>query len=175
MLERLESGCWEEPRDSLFQCGSCSCFGISQQLFEFGPGLLDGVEAREVRWQLEDLSTDSGDALGNACDVMRTQVVYDNIAGLQPRVENVVQVGQEDLGFGSRLDSHGDEHAAEAHRAQDGEDLPVAFGGRFMNADASVLGLRLKKGAPRRRARHCGEPPAARRLPQPAALQRSRV
>ena len=44
---------------------------------------------------------------------------------------------QEDLGVGGRLDGHGGDHAAETHRAQDGEDLPVAFGDRFGNANAS--------------------------------------
>jgi transposase len=34
------------------------------------------------------------------------------------------------------------------------------------------LGLRLKKVAPRHRARHRGEPHAARSLPEPAALHR---
>jgi hypothetical protein len=69
---------------------------------------------------------------------MRTEVVHDDdIAGLQRGAENVVEVSQEDLSVGCSLDGHGGDHAAETHRAQDGEDLPITFGRRFVNANFS--------------------------------------
>jgi hypothetical protein len=49
----------------------------------------------------------------------------------------MVEVGEEDLGVGGRLDGHGGDHAADAHRAQDGEYLPVAFRRGFMDPDAA--------------------------------------
>ena len=45
------------------------------------------------------------------------------------RTEHLVEIGEEDFGVGGCFDGHGGEHAVEAHRPQDGEDLPVALGG----------------------------------------------
>ena len=128
----------EEFCDGLVKRLCCSCFGVSQELFEFGPGLLDGIEVGRVRGQIEYFRADGLDPLANASNLMRAQVVHDDdIAGLQRGAEDVVEVGQEDLGVGRSLDDHGGDHAAEAHRAQDGEDLPVAFRRGLVNADSS--------------------------------------
>ena len=63
---------------------------------------------------------------------MRTEVIHDDdIAGLQRGTEYRIEVGEEDLRIRGRLDGHGGDHATQAHRAQDGEDLPVAFGRGF--------------------------------------------
>jgi hypothetical protein len=54
--------------------------------------------------------------------------------GLERGTEHVIEVGEEDLRIRRRLDRHRGDHAAHAHRAQDGEDLPVAFGRGFGDA-----------------------------------------
>jgi hypothetical protein len=103
-LSVLSADVREEFSDGLFKRQCCSCFGVSQELFEFGPGVLDGVEVWGVGGQVEDLCADGDDPLANAVDLMRTEVVHDNdIAGLQRGVEHVVQVGQKDLGVGGSL------------------------------------------------------------------------
>ena len=59
---------------------------------------------------------------------MRTEVIHHHhVAGAQLRTQNVVQIGQEDVAVSRRLDGHGGEEAAGAHRAQDGQDFPVAL------------------------------------------------
>jgi len=46
-------------------------------------------------------------------------------------------VGQENIGVGGLFDGHRRDHAAQAHGAQNGQDLPVAARCRLMNASAS--------------------------------------
>ena len=50
------------------------------------------------------------------------------------RAEEMVQLGGEDVGIGGRGDDHRGDHASQAHRAQDGEDLPVSLRRPFMDA-----------------------------------------
>jgi len=49
----------------------------------------------------------------------------------------MLDVGQENLRVGGRFDGHSCDHAAKAHRAQDGHDLPVTAGRRFVDALAA--------------------------------------
>jgi hypothetical protein len=46
----------------------------------------------------------------------------------------MVPIGQEEVAVGRLLDGHGGDDAAGAHRAQDGEDFPVALGRAFADA-----------------------------------------
>jgi hypothetical protein len=125
---------WEVFCDGLVEGFACSRFCGTEQYFEFAPGLFDGVEVGRVRRQVEQIGTRGVDAFANALHFVRGEVVHDDqVSGLQLRAEDRVEVGEEDLGVGGGLNRHRGDHASEAYRAQDGEDLPVAFGRAFMH------------------------------------------
>src|ERR1017187_7798625 len=49
--------------DGLIECFFGSCLGVAQELLEFGPGLLDGVQVWRVGRQIEQLRTAGFDPL----------------------------------------------------------------------------------------------------------------
>jgi hypothetical protein len=68
---------------------------------------------------------------------MNAQVIHHHhIAGLQYRVQQMFDVGEENIGVRG-LRSSSRDHAAQAHGAQNGQDLPVAARCRLMDASAS--------------------------------------
>src|ERR1035441_192395 len=69
--------------DGLIECFFGSCLGVAQELLEFGPGLLDGVQVRRVGRQIEQLRTAGFDPLAYPSHFVRRQVVHHHhIAGL---------------------------------------------------------------------------------------------
>jgi hypothetical protein len=134
-LSVLRGDFWEVFCDGLVEGFAGACFGGAEQYFEFAPCFFDGVEVGRVGWQIKQIGTCSLDAFANALHLMRGEVVHDDqVSGLQLRAEDRVEVGEEDLGVGGGLDRHCGDHSADAHRSQDGEDFPVAFGRTFMHA-----------------------------------------
>ena len=63
---------------------------------------------------------------------------HHHMTGSQLRKHNMVQIGQKNIGIGGLLDGYGGDHAAAAHRAQNGQDFPVILwsylGARASNA-----------------------------------------
>jgi len=58
---------------------------------------------------------------------MSAQVVHHHhIAGLQYRVQQMFDVGQENIDVRRLFNGHRRDHAAQTHGAQNGQDLPVA-------------------------------------------------
>lgn len=97
---------------------------------------------------------------------MSAQVVHHHhIAGLQYRVQQMFDVGQENIGVRGLFDGHRRDHAAQAHGAQNGQDLPVAARCRLMDASAS-RGSRVE-------SRHRGSDAALVQKNQP--LRRDRL
>ncbi len=124
--------------DGLVECCGCSCLCGAELLFELAPCFFDRIEVGRVGRQIEHGCPASLDAFPYAGDLVRTEVVHDHdLAWQKLRAEHVIEIGKEDFRVGGGLDGHGGDHAAQAHRTQDGEDLPVAFGRRFDNAPAS--------------------------------------
>src|SRR5271155_1686759 len=81
---------------------------------------------------------------------MRTEIVHHHhISRGQGRTEEMVQVGKENVSIGGRGDGHRSDHAVEAHRAQDSDDLPVSLRRCFMNARSAEAARK----APRHRGR----------------------
>src|ERR1017187_6719867 len=69
--------------DGLIECFFGSCLGVAQELLEFGPGLLDGVQVWRVGRQIEQLRTAGFDPLAYPSPFVRRQVVHHHhIAGL---------------------------------------------------------------------------------------------
>src|ERR1035437_8045662 len=109
--------------------------GGAEQLFQLGPGLLDRIQVRRIRRQVEQFSSRSLDQLLDPGHLVGAEVVhYDYIAGPQLRTQHLFEIGQKDVAIGGLLDGHGRQQAAEAQGAEDGEDLPMASRSGFMHA-----------------------------------------
>lgn len=81
---------------------------------------------------------------------MGAEVVHhDDIAVSQSRTEHAVEIGEEDVGVRGSLDGHGGDHAAETHRAQDGQHLPVALGRAFVQPLATEAASEASRHADR--------------------------
>src|ERR1700679_393113 len=118
-------------------CWSASAvlaLAVRGSCLRFAQGFLDGVEVWRVGWEIEQCCSTGCDSLAYAGDLVRAEVVHDHhIARSQCWTENVVEVSEEYLGVGCRLDGHRGDHAAQAHRTQDGKDLPAALGRGLMH------------------------------------------
>ncbi len=134
-------------------------------MFELGPGLFDGVQVGRVRRQIKQLRACGLDPLRHAVDLVRAEVVHHHhISWSEGRAEEMVQVGEEDVRIGGRGDGHRSDHAAQAHRAQDGDDLPVSLRRPFVDARPAE--------AARKAPRHCGRDAAFVKEDQPFRIDR---
>ena len=108
-------------------------------MFEFGPGLLNGIQVRRVGWKIQQLSAAFFDALAHAIHFVAAQVVHHHyIAGSQLRAQAAIQIGQEDFPVGGGLDGHGGDHAACAECAENRQDLPATVRCTFVNPRAAL-------------------------------------
>jgi len=70
--------------------------------------------------------------------LVRTSIVHhQHVAEPRFRAQDLIEIGQQYLPVRGWLDGHGGDHTAGADGAQNGEDLPSAAGGGFMNAAPS--------------------------------------
>ena len=121
--------------DGLVELFGVACFGGAKELFEFSPGFLDGVEVGRVRRQVQHVGATLLKPFSHPGYLVRAEIIHDhNVARTQLRAEHLVEVGEEDVGIGGRLDGHGCDHAAEAHGPKNGQDLPVTAGRGFVDA-----------------------------------------
>ena len=110
----------------------------AEQLFEFGPGLFDGVEIGRIGWQIEQSGTHGLHACSHALDLMNVEVVHhEDVADPQFGAEERVQEVQQDVAVGGGFDGHGRQHSGQRESAQDGQYLAVATRHRSIDAYAS--------------------------------------
>ena len=122
----------------MVECCFCSCAKGSESLFEFRPCLFNRVEVRRVRRQVEHGCSARLDPFAYAFHFVGAEVVHHHdMARPQFWAEHLIEVRQEDFAIGGCLDGHGGQHAAVVHRAQDGDDLPVASGHGGVHAPAT--------------------------------------
>ena len=137
-LSVLRPDVWKMVCDGLFE-GLCrSGFDCAEQLFELGPGFLDGIEIRRVRWQIEQFGSGSFDAFAHAGHLVRAEVVHDHhIARSQRWAEKMFEISEENFSVRGRFDRHGGDHAPQTHRAQDRKDFPVALRRALMDTNTA--------------------------------------
>lgn len=100
---------------------------FSEQGFQLGKDLLDGVVVGAVRRQVAQLGTGGRDGLLNAGNLMGTQVVHDHdVAGSKFRHQHLLDPGTKDLAVDRSVEHQGGRHAFAAQRAQEGRGAPVA-------------------------------------------------
>ena len=114
-------------------CGSS--LEPAKNLLEFGPSLFDGIQVGRVRRKVEQFGLALFDALADPIDFVRAKIVHDHhIARLQSWTQNLIQKAEEDFSVCGRFNGHSGNDAASAHRAQKGEDLPIALRGSLVDA-----------------------------------------
>lgn len=100
--------------------------GFAQERLELGKDLLDGVEVGGIRRQIDDSGSDSFDGLLNSADLVTAQVVgHNDVAWLEGRAEEVLDISQEDFPVDGAID---DQWRSQALLTQAGDEsgrLPV--------------------------------------------------
>src|ERR1700679_1654271 len=138
-LSVLRPDVWKMVCDGLFE-GLCrSGFGCAEQLFELGPGFLDGIEIGRVGWQIEQFGSGSFDAFAHAGHFVRAEVVHDHhIARSQHWAENMFEISEENFSVRGRFDRHGGDHATQTHRTQARQDFPVSLGRALVDPNPAL-------------------------------------
>ncbi len=123
MSEVLEQGSDAFP--CLFDGSLC---GFSQQRFQFGEHLLDGIEIGAVRRQKEQLCTGLADGAADRLSLMAIEIIHDHdVAGFERGNEELLDISQEAFAIDGAVKDHWRINAIGAQRRQEGESLPVAM------------------------------------------------
>ena len=86
----------EQGADALPGCFDSSLRSFSEQRFQLGEHLLDGIEIGTVRRQEEKVRADSTDGSAHGVALVATEIVHDyDVAGLQRRYEELLDIGFE--------------------------------------------------------------------------------
>jgi len=122
----------------------------AKQLFEFGPSLFDRVEIRRVGRPAQQIGPHGPDTFANALHLVRGEIVHHDQISCTKAVGRAPRRGRQGkFRRRSRPRRSWGDHAAQAHRTQDGEDLPVAFRRtiacepRILKRSALAFGLSL--------------------------------
>jgi len=109
--------------------------GRAKVLFDLRPGFFDGIEIGRVGRQIEHFRSPRLDPFAHPVDLVRTEVVHHHhVAGSERGAQDMFDVGEEDIGVGRFLDGHRRIDSAQTHCRQNGQDLPVAAGRRFVDS-----------------------------------------
>jgi hypothetical protein len=94
-LRVLRSDGSDGLRDRRFQLIENAGLHSSQELFQLGPGLLDGIEVGRVGRQVQQLRAAAFQQPAHSFDLVRAQIVEDNdVARLQPWSEHLFHKSQ---------------------------------------------------------------------------------
>ena len=85
---------FQEAADGRPELGLGPGRGLAQQRLELGEELLDRVQIRAVRRQVEDRNAGRGDRLADAVDLVRCQIVeHHDVTGSERRRQELLDVG----------------------------------------------------------------------------------
>src|SRR5215208_240618 len=128
----------ERSADRLQQGLAGAGFGLAQQPLDLGEGLLDGVVVRRVGWQIHKFAAPIFDEFPHPIRLVGGQVVHHrNLAFLQLRSEEVLQVGLKHVGSGASLNRQAWPHSLGAHARQQSRVLATVA--RHLQAYALTL------------------------------------
>jgi len=123
--------------------------GLSEQRLEFGEGLLDRIEVGAVGRQVEQPSLPAFDGLLNAGDLVAGQIVHDDdIARIQRRDEDLLDISPEDVAVHGAIEDVRGSDAGDAQTSDKSGGFPVTVGYRGQQAQAA--------GTPAKRPGHVG-------------------
>lgn len=115
-----------------------ACFKGAETLFELRPAFLNGIEVRRVGRQIEQRGPGLLDEFFDPSDLVSSQIVHHyNLAGLELRAENFLQVSEKDIAIGRSFDDHGRDPAGNTDRTQNSQRAPMARRNSFVDAFAA--------------------------------------
>ncbi len=137
MSEEVGAFGWSEGRE---QAGDgspegldCSGCGLAQMSFEFGEGLLDGIEIRRVRRQIAQGCARCGDGGFDGRAFVAGEVVHDdNVAGPEAWHKDLLDIGEEGFGVHRAVEHQRGGHARGTKAADKSGGFPVTPR-RFIN------------------------------------------
>ena len=128
----LRGDCGQGLGDSGLQRFQTSGLGRAQEMFDLGPGLLDGIEVRRVGRQLQQTSSRACHELAHARYLVGRQVIHDHhLPGTQPRTQDLLPIGQENISVAGLGNGHRSLQAAGGQRRQPSYRAPVTVGRGF--------------------------------------------
>ena len=138
--------------------------GFSQEGFELGEDLLDGIEVGTVGREIEESGSDLFDSLANALDFVGGEIVHeDDVSRGERRDQLLADVGEKELAVDRPVD---DQRGDEPRGAQAGEE-----GGRLPMAVANFGQQPLAARGAAAEARHLGRRPRLVEKHQPLGRQ----
>lgn len=103
-----------------------SLLGLSHPVLDFGESLLDGVEIGRVWRQEPEPGSGGPDHLPDFGRLMRSEIVHDDdIAGLEHRHEQLLNIGTETLAVDRPVEDARRRQPVAAQRADEGQGAPV--------------------------------------------------
>ena len=130
-LNGLGSDRGERLAGAGFQPAQGPRFGGPQPLFALRPARLERMEVRRIGRQVQHCSPRRLDPLANPGDFVRRQIVpHHHIAPAQPRTQNLLGIGQENVTIGGGFGRHRRHRSAAANRAQNRQGSPGSGGDR---------------------------------------------
>jgi hypothetical protein len=115
----------EEGSDAFPGCFDGSFVGLSEQCFELGKDLFDGVEIGAVGRQEDELGTGAADGLADGLAFVAAQVVHDDdIARAERWHQELLDIGEEGLAVDGAVEHAGRVDPFMAERSEEGQRLP---------------------------------------------------
>jgi hypothetical protein len=122
---------------SLLEGNDGTGFESAELLLHLRPALLDGVEVGRVGRQVTERSAGLFDEFSDAVYFVSSEVVHDDqLARFQLWAKNLLQISQEDIAVGGRLNGHNGHPAGNTDCSQYSQCAPVTGGNSLIDARA---------------------------------------
>src|SRR5262249_55903187 len=119
----------QERANSAPEFRNCALGGLSEERFEFAENLLDRVEIRRIRWQIERGRTHSLDRVRHTGYLMSRKVVHDDdVTAVERWSQTLFDVCEEDRPVHRPIDHERCDHPVVAQSDNQGDGLPMAVG-----------------------------------------------
>src|SRR5262249_16139425 len=119
----------QERPNSAPEFRNCALGGLSEERFEFAENLLDRVEIRRIRWQIERGRTHSLDRVRHTGYLMSRKVVHDDDVTVVERwSQTLFDLSHEDRPVHRPIDHERCDHPVVAQSDNQGDGLPMAVG-----------------------------------------------
>ena len=112
--------------------------GGAQLLLDLSPALFNGVEIRQIRWEVKDSCAGRLDQLADAVDFVCRQVVHDHyISGLELWTQHVLKLSHKDVSIRRRFHRHRGYPSLNADGPQQRHSAPIAW--RTVRGDTAFI------------------------------------